>query len=119
VNNVANIPQWFEVVYRLAGEVRKVIVYKVEVKQTKWGAFGFYAPKNFAFIRKRASGNTIGISTKKEWADKAGVSHTADRQTQNGWWGEPHVAWYTDINNTARLGQMVGILAKIRQVRHR
>jgi len=117
--NTVGVPQWVSAVFRLADSVGRIAICKVEVKVTKQGAFGYNAPKNFAYVRGRESGTAIKIDTKKEWADKAGVSNTASHQRDNGWWGEPDVAWFVPLNDKRKLSEMGGILAKIQKARHR
>ncbi|MBA7629727.1 hypothetical protein ES703_37231 [subsurface metagenome] len=113
-----DVPVWFKAVYWLAAEIEKIADCNVKVEVKKFGALGFYAPRNFAFVRKHKSGAQIKIDTKKDWAVKASVANKADSETENGWWGEPGVYWKAKVNDKNRLLQMAGILTRILKARH-
>jgi len=118
MNNDADLTEWRKTVYWLANEVGEKADCKVEVNQTITRQFGFRGPMIFAYAHIRKLGAVILIETMKEWADRAGVTDTADRQTENGWFGEPNVFWHIDIEKTDRLQELVTILAGILRVRH-
>ena len=107
-------------VQALANRIERICGCPVEVRPTpeapKWG---FYAPKNFAFARKRETANCLRISTKEDWAIRAGVDKSRYCVSPKGWWGKP--AAYMDIkqDDTESFEDIASILAKVCSARHR
>jgi hypothetical protein len=90
MNKMENDFDFAATVNIIATNISKIAMNPVQVKSKKFGALGLYSPKNFAFIRYRKSEDMLRVSTKKEWAEKAGVMSNITYQSSNGWWGEPH-----------------------------
>ena len=70
------------------------------------------------YVEIKSDEDYIRISTKKDWADKAGVTNTAVYQSKNGWWGKPHVRWTVPLRDKEGLSEITNILARIMKVRH-
>jgi len=114
--------KWNKIVQGLANKIEAKLgsEYKVkwQPKETS-GKWGFYAPKNFAYPRRRKKANALRVSTKEEWATRAGVANLADAQhSSNGWHTYPCTFWDLDIDNAGRLEELASILAKVCRARH-
>lgn len=117
--------EWNKIVQELVNRVEKKLggEYKVEqqlLEGTPW-KWRLYAPKNFAYPRRRKKANALRVSTKEEWATRAGVANLADAQHKdNCWWAHyPCTFWDLDIDNDERLEEITDILAKVCRARHR
>ena len=112
--------QCFNEMHNIANGVSRRTGIDIDVKTTETGRFSFYADKkNFAFGSCRKFGAVIKISTKQEWAIKAGVAGTVDRVRANGWWGKPSVSWTIETLNKEELKQIETILARVCEARIR
>lgn len=111
---------WSEV-ESLAERIRTMTGRPVEIRMTKRPGWGFYAPKNFAFARKRQQARCLRISTNEQWAIGAGVDRTCDGVSQKGWFpgGRRALWWDMPQNDIASEERLAGILAKVCEARHR
>lgn len=111
--------QEYAEVLALAKQIGQICGYPVEVRPTpeapKWG---FYAPKNFAFARKRETANCLRASIKEDWAIHAGVDKSRYCVSPKGWWGKS--AAYIDIkqDDAERLQEVASVLAKVCTIVH-
>ena len=107
-----------EKAYELANEIEEMTDAKVQAAETTTGAILLRAPYIFAYVYSRENGDVMLVETKKDWADRAGVTDTSDRQTGKGWWTHPNVYWQIGRTDHSRLVQVRTVLAKICRVRH-
>lgn len=112
---------WENTLYWLAEQVgnragRNVEVDETRISDYKYTDIGLRAPQLFAYAHIRKSGSAILLETKREWADKAGITVTSDRQTEYGWWGKGNAIWITDIENIDKLRKVVDALCKVLKV---
>ncbi len=110
--------RWQAAAHSLAANVGNIAGRAVVAKDTRRGAIGFRAPKVFAYARGRSLGTILLISSKLEWAEKAGAAGTASYTTEKGWWGLPHIAWKVDVEDHGRLQELARILARVMRARH-
>lgn len=97
---------------------------RVEVRQTGSGRWGFYAAwaegdENFAYARKRKRAKCLRVSTKEEWAVRAGIDKSRYGVSPRGWWGEPVARMDMNQDNAESLEEVADILAKVCKARHR
>ncbi len=105
-------------VYWLASEVSKRRQSEVYIKHTKTRQCAFHGPKVFGYAHITKSGVVVAIETNRNWSDKAAVTNTSNRQTENGWWDEPNAFWDVDVRDTDRMKFISDILAKVCEARH-
>ena len=113
--------QEYAEVQAFAKRIEGICGYPVEVRPTpeapKWGFYAKYEenrdPKNFAYARKRDTANCLRISTKEDWAIRAGVDKSRYCVSPKGWWGKS--AAYIDIkqDDAESLQEVASILAKV------
>ena len=106
-------------VMRLGSRIEARIGRPVKVRVTKTAVkWAFYAPKNFAYARKIESRECLRISSKEEWAARAGVNKSRDGISPKGWWGEPSVWWDMCQYDALSLEKVATILARVSEARH-
>ena len=104
-------------VYWLAIEVSKRGL-EVYIKHTKTRQCAFHGPKVFGYAHITKSGVVVTIETNRRWSDKAAVTNTSNRQTENGWWDGPNAFWDVDVGDTDRMIFISDILTKVCKARH-
>jgi hypothetical protein len=119
--------QEYAEVQALAERIERISGFTVEIRPTqnapKWGFYAKYEenrnPKNFAYARKRETAKCLRISTKEDWAIRAGVDKSRYCVSPKGWWGKP--AAYMDIkqDDDESLQEVASILAEVCKARHR
>lgn len=110
-----------DAICKLAQEVGLRAGFTVEVKPKKTaGLVSLWAAgKHFAHASCMKSGAIIGISTKGEWARRAGVIESADSVKKGGYYGgDDEARWRLGASDSDRVKDMVSILVKVCRARH-
>jgi len=119
------LKQEFYEVMKLASRTEAMIGRKVEARPKQEG-WSFYAPdkfggapKNFAHALWRKRDKCLHISTKEQWAIRAGEDKSYDGRKGNAWWGiDAEVYWDMLQDSAASLEKLAAILAKVCEARH-
>jgi len=115
-------------VNNLAEKIQEIIsgsgkcCHQVRVKPYPSDPNGFtlQAPKAFAWPLWQGSKKRLKIEVKKRWADKLGLTKSADSISSKGNFTEPAVYWYLapDDDYVKNLGKVAAILAWVCETRH-
>ncbi|MDP2936098.1 MAG: type II toxin-antitoxin system HicB family antitoxin [Dehalococcoidia bacterium] len=102
---------------RLRDDVAARSKCRIEAKALDAKGYSLGAPKIFAHAFKRPRKGALAVTTKREWADKAGASVLADRLSENGYFTWPACHWDLKSVETDSYKRAVTALSKICAIR--
>jgi hypothetical protein len=105
--------RWFWSVWDLKSETERMALSTIDVGITDSACSLYYQKRKFAKVHYLNS-STIGIESKAEWSDRAGITQTSKKKTLRGWYGQPSVWWYISIEDSL---EMTHVLVKLLHAR--
>jgi hypothetical protein len=105
--------RWFWSVWDLKIQAERVALAPINVGINETSCDLYSRTRRFAKVHYLNSA-TIGIESKTEWSDIAGITHTSKKKTLRGWNGKPSVWWYVGVEDSLELTDILVKLLKVR-----
>jgi hypothetical protein len=105
--------RWFWSVWDLKSQAERVALSPINLGITEKSCNLYSRDRRFARVHYLDSA-TIGIESKAEWSDLAGITHTSKKKTPDGWNGKPSVWWYIGVEDSLELTDILVRLLKAR-----
>jgi hypothetical protein len=105
--------RWFWSVWDLKSETERVALAPINMGITDKSCSLYSRKRKFAKVHYMNSA-TIGIETNAEWSDIAGITHTSEKKTPDGWYGKPSVWWYISVEDSLELMPVLVKLVRAR-----